>query len=388
MATETPSPAPFPSADARRAAVVRAMAQAPGLMRFAARYTRSIHDAEDAYQRAMEIALQQAPVVDDREFITWLHSVIRNEARAIVRGRLRDGPAESEDLVCNLTERAGPALGADAIAEWRERYQGLRAALNVLTEPQRVCLMLRSAGSSYTEIASVTGFSSRKVERAVTEGRAVLHGWELKTARGEDCARLLPALARMVDNEATPRESRSVERHTRHCHGCRSLLASRRRSAVELASFVPPALIATAVLPSRPPDPSHAIAWWERVAAGTTVRAGSAWQSALELPGLLGTKVGAGAAAAVVAGVAGGPFVADAVRKDRPPPRAPVAFVRPAIAPPPPPAPVVHRAARVAPRPARVTPRARSVAPPAAPVRRPSVRSSAPPRAASLEFGP
>ena len=86
MSTDTTPTAP-PSADERRAAVIRAMAQAPGLVRFAARYTSSIHDAEDAYQRAMEIALRQAPVTGDRDFIAWLHSVIKNEARSIVRDR-------------------------------------------------------------------------------------------------------------------------------------------------------------------------------------------------------------------------------------------------------------------------------------------------------------
>lgn len=397
MIIETP-PSAAPSPDARRAAVVRAMAQAPGLVRFAARYTRSIHDAEDAYQRAMEIALREAPVVDEPEFVAWLHSVIKNEAHSIVRRQRQESPGDADDLVTDLTERSGAAPSADAMAEWRERYQGLRAALNVLTESQRVCLMLRSAGSSYGEIAVVTGYSSRKVERAVSEGRATLHGWELKAARGEDCARILPALTRLVDNEATSREERSVERHTKKCRTCRSLLTSRRKAAMELASFVPPALIAGVVLPTRPPDASQAIAWWDRIAGGATVRAGSAWQSALELPGMLGTKVGAGAAAAVVAGVAGGPFVADAVRGDPPPARATAAIVRPATLPPAaPPAPVVRRAtppaAPVKPRArapvrARTEPSRRAVVAPPAPAPRRTSPPPAPPRAASLEFGP
>lgn len=405
MSTEPPIDSP-PSSEERRDAVIRAMAQAPGLVRFAARYTRSIHDAEDAYQRAMEIALKRAPVVEDRAFIAWLHAVIRNEAFAIARDRRREGPAPGDDLATTLTTRAEQALGPDAVAEWRERYRGIRSALNALTESQRVCLMLRSAGATYAEIASMTGFSSRKVERSVLEGRAALHGWELRMARGDECANLLPALERVAQQEASRRDQKRVERHVKTCQACRMLLGRRREAAIELASLVPPALLAATLLPSRPPDPSHAVAWWDRIAAGATVRAGTAWQSALELPGMLGTKVGAGAAAAVVAGVAGGPFVADAVRRgDSPPPRAPAALVQPIVTPSPrPPSPVVRhetaaRRSRITPDAGggrRTTPRARRTAqshptprPPAASSSpRPMSPPPAPPRAASLEFGP
>jgi len=404
MSTE-PSITTSPSAQERRDAVVRAMAQAPGLVRFAARYTRSIHDAEDAYQRAMEIALRQAPVVEERRFIAWLHAVIRNEAFAIARERRREGPAAGEDLAATLTTRPERAPGPDAVAEWRERYRGVRTALNALTDSQRVCLMLRSAGASYAEIASVTGFSARKVERSVLEGRAALQGWELKIARGDECASLLPALERVAHEEATRRDEKRVERHVRRCQACRALLGRRREAAVGLASFVPAALLVPAALPARPPDPTHAIAWWERVTGGAMVRAGTAWQSALELPALLGTKVGAGAAAAVVAGVAGGPLVADAVRgSEAPPPRAPAALVRPAVTPrqaplPPLPRPAAERpapkgavggAARRPPSRARHGPPPRPApSPPAAPAPpRPTSPSPAPPRAASLEFGP
>ena len=59
-----------PTSDERRHAVCMAMARAPGFIRFAARYTHSIEDAEDAYQRAMEIALTSAPVTDADKLTT------------------------------------------------------------------------------------------------------------------------------------------------------------------------------------------------------------------------------------------------------------------------------------------------------------------------------
>ncbi|MEW6581782.1 MAG: sigma-70 family RNA polymerase sigma factor [Actinomycetota bacterium] len=393
--------------------MIAAMARAPGLVRFAARYTRSIHDAEDAYQRAMEIALQRAPVVEEKEFMAWLHAVIRNEALTITRRTRREGPAAGDDVAATLAERAGDVLGPDAVAEWRERYRGLRAALSALTEAQRVCLMLKSAGASYAEIADITGFSGRKVERSIIEGRSALHGWELKMARGDECARILPALHRVAEAEATAREERAVSHHVKGCPSCRAVLSRRRESAQGLASLVPVGLVAGVMIPSRPPDPGHAFAWWERISAGATVRAGTAWQHALELPGMLGSKVGAGAAAAVVAGAAGGPFVADAVRSGHAAPvRTPPAAVRTvASVTPPAPVPTVRRrvAAPQRPAPRRRTARvvarhtaahpARSVrvslsrvTPPPAPAARvvtaPPPAPARAPRATALEFGP
>ena len=89
---------PPPSADDRRQAACMAMGSAPGLIRFAARYTRSLHDAEDAYQRAMEIALTRAPVTEQRRFMAWLHTVLRNEALAVAKIRRREGPGLEADV--------------------------------------------------------------------------------------------------------------------------------------------------------------------------------------------------------------------------------------------------------------------------------------------------
>ena len=65
------------------------------------------------------------------------------------------------------------------------------------------------------------------------------------------------------------------------------------------------------------PDPSPALGYWDRLSGGAVVRVGQAWQTALELPGAVTAKVGAGAAAAVLAGAAGGPAVVDALKGSR-----------------------------------------------------------------------
>ena len=99
-----PSP-PQPTPDERRHAACLAMGKAPGLIRFAARYTRSLHDAEDAYQRTMEIALSRAPVTDTPRFMAWLHTVLRHEALAVARTRRRESPGREIDVAETVADR-------------------------------------------------------------------------------------------------------------------------------------------------------------------------------------------------------------------------------------------------------------------------------------------
>jgi RNA polymerase sigma factor (sigma-70 family) len=306
------------------------MASAPGLIRFAARYTRSLHDAEDAYQRAMEIALLRAPVTEPRRFMAWLHTVLRNEALAVARARRREGPGAELDVAESCAERSQDGPGVDALAEWRERYRSIQDGLGGLTDAQRVCLILKSAGASYERIRELTGFSLRKVERSVLEGRASLHAWEVRLASGDVCEKVTPLIDRVAGGEATARERRTVTRHVRHCGPCRAVLRNRRESNEWLAGLVPVALVASETLAAGPADPSPLIAWWERLAGGATVRAGNAVQMAMELPGAALAKVGAGTAAVVVAGAAGAPMLADAIRPGQGPPPTAAALVRPA----------------------------------------------------------
>ena len=292
------------------------MAAAPGLVRFASRYTVSIEDAEDAYQRAMEIALLRAPVTEQKPFIAWLHAVIKHEAIAVARARAREGPLHGEDLGASYAAvAAAPAGGPDAVAEWRERYRTVQDAMAALTESQRVCLMLKSAGASYAEIEGITGFSARKVERSVLEGRRRLQTLEIRLATGADCGPLRPALERVAQSEAGWSERRRVSRHLRHCNPCRARYRELRASSQTIAALVPVALLGGATLLKGPPDPSHLFSWWDRLAAAATVRTGQAVQQLAEVPSLLTSKAGVGAMAVAAAGAVGAPVVADAVRE-------------------------------------------------------------------------
>ena len=303
-----------PTAEERRRAVCAAMTKAPGLVRFATRYTRSLPDAEDAYQRAMEIALTRAPVTEPRPFMAWLHTVLKNEALAVARAQRREGPTPDDDLATAFAESVEDGLAPEIVVEWRDRYRAIQDALAGLSEAQRVCLMLQSAGASYARIGELTGYSPRKIERSVLEGRKSLHAWEVGLASGDVCGDLLPAIDRVAAGEASGAESRAVRRHLRHCHPCRALLRTRRESREWLAALVPVALVGAEALRAAPPDPSPYLAYWERVTTGMTVRMGQVVQVAMDLQGTALAKVGAGTAAVAIAGAAGGPLVVDAMR--------------------------------------------------------------------------
>ncbi|MGD9573707.1 MAG: RNA polymerase sigma factor [Thermoleophilia bacterium] len=312
---ELPTP---PTDEERRRAAALAMGAAPGLIRFASRYTRSLQDAEDAYQRAMEIALTRAPVVEPRRFMAWLHTVLRNEAIAIARARRREGPGAAADVAEEWGEVLAARGSTDATAEWRDRYRIVQDGLAGLSEAQRTCLMLQAAGVSYDRIREITGFSLRKVERSVLEGRRNLAAWEVRLATGEACALLDDAIGRVACGSASSKERRRVGRHVRHCGPCRATLRNRRESEGWMASLVPIGLVAGQVTMDAP-DPSPALAWWDRVAGSATVRAGNAVQMAMEVPGAVLAKVGAGTAAVTLAGVTGAPLVIDAVAPEHRP---------------------------------------------------------------------
>lgn len=331
-----------PTHDSRRQAVAGALAWAPGLVRYAARFTHTLEDAEDAYQCAMEIALTQAPSVAPKQFISWLHTVVRNEAMRIAARRERERPSPDDDLDQQLLRHgaAPQVVGTDAVYEWRERYRSVHDALSGLTEAQRVCLMLRSAGIGRGEIELLTGYSPRKVDRAINEGRARLRDSELRPAPADRCARLAPLLELWAAGTATTAEQRQLTRHIARCPSCRTEYAQRCNQLQLIASFVPAALLLNVdLMQSRTPDPTFAVTWWERASSSFTVRSGQLVQMWLDLPMLAASKLGAGAAAAAVVSVVGTPLVVNAMRS----PAGPAPAVRADIAltsPPPASAPV------------------------------------------------
>jgi len=301
-------------ATTRRRLCLGAMAGAPGLLRYAARFAPSLEDAEDAYQRAMEIALTKGPLVDQQEFIAWLHVVLRNEATSLARKRTREAPAEAEVVAAAVDRTHEGRDEPAAVMEWKERYRTLQDAMTSLSEAERICLLLRTAGVSRAEIRGMTGYTERKVERSIVRGRERLNEWHHSMAAGEKCVKMREALERTGDEEATPGERRQVSRHVRHCAHCRATLRARRQSNAGLLVLVPVAIIATtAVAGTGVPDATAAMNVMDRTTAKMAVSIGQAWNSILDLPSLMSARVATGALA-VTAGVAGVPLVAHQVQ--------------------------------------------------------------------------
>ncbi len=300
----------------RRSAVVGALGKAPALIRYALRFSVSLADAEDAYQRAMEIALTKGPDLVDDDFIAWLHTVIRREALRIRETYQRELPHDDE----GLGALAGPTLSVRDETDpqrayaWRERYRTIQDALNGLTDTQRTCLLLRSAGASHREIEDITGYTSRKVERAIVEARRRVREFELRVESGSACRPMTDLITRVLDAEATGSERRRLSLHVRHCGGCRAEFRERRDQTRLLSSLVPGLLLVPPAVESLSSDPSVALSWWDRVSQGAQFRAGQATQIWLDFPALLATRRGVGAAAVVVAGAIGTPVVVDAVQ--------------------------------------------------------------------------
>jgi hypothetical protein len=125
------------------------------------------------------------------------------------------------------THLAGPP---ERVAD-RERAHRSLAALASLKPAQTRTLVLQAAGRSYRDIEAETGWTTTKVNRALTEGRAALRERLAAIDAGTDCARHahhLPALARGL---APADELIVLGAHLRACGACRPRLRELREPA-------------------------------------------------------------------------------------------------------------------------------------------------------------
>src|SRR4051794_1138205 len=65
-----------------------------GLLATARRYSAPPEDAEDAYQRGVEILLTKAPTTSEADLLPWLKTVVKHEAFAVRKSSGRLVPAE------------------------------------------------------------------------------------------------------------------------------------------------------------------------------------------------------------------------------------------------------------------------------------------------------
>ncbi len=213
------------------------------LLRLARRHSLCADDAEDAYQRGLEIFLKHAPRLDPERAPGWLRTVIKHEAMAVRRTRQRDlsGREIDFDQLENDhgTSPEERALGFEQVAQSAEALQRLK--------PQEVrALWLRAQGNSYEEIQAETGWSRTKVNRCLYEGRRAFISRFAGIESGAECKRWEPLLSALVDGEATNEQLVELRPHLRQCGSCRGIVREMHRANVPLAAVFPAALLAGA----------------------------------------------------------------------------------------------------------------------------------------------
>jgi RNA polymerase sigma-70 factor (ECF subfamily) len=150
----------------------------PDLVRFLHRKVWDEERARDLAQEAFVRALRHEP----KRPRAWLFQVAanlaRDEARTVIRRKkhlvLLKSEAESREE--SVTD---PATELDE----RERWAGVREALDTLSEKDREALLLWDAGQSYTEIANQLGLAVGAVGTTLARARRRLA--EAYEARGD-----------------------------------------------------------------------------------------------------------------------------------------------------------------------------------------------------------
>ena len=313
------------------------------IMATARRFAATPEDAEDAYQRGVEILLTKAPTTAEEELVPWLRTVVKHEAWALRRQRQRASPVADDGHVPEPPSE--PALTHDQA----ERIDRLRIGAEALKQlkPQEIrALVLRAEGYSYKQIQEVTGWTYTKVNRCLTEGRKAFLERVAGIEAGGECERMAPLLSKLADGEATADDLRALRPHIRTCLSCRAALREYRSAPATAAALVPVAAFAASGRPGfldLPVRVSETIAGWAHKA-----------QAAIEMA--TAQKVAAVAASTAVIG--GGAVItverAD-LRRDRPAIRAEAAHdqpkpAKPGPAPPAPPAPLPVQSTAAAPQ--------------------------------------
>jgi len=230
-----------PSRQAVEQAALRLLARHGGqVLATARRYAASPEDAEDAYQRSLEILLTKAPTTREEELLPWLRTVVKHEAFALRRQRDRHTPVSGDGEPVELVSPPS------STHEQAERYERLRQGAEALRrlKPQEIrCLVLKARGLSYREICETTGFTYTKVNRCLTEGRQALAKQLAGIEGGAECDRLAPLLSALADGEATADQVALLRPHMKTCLACRARLREFRAAPARVAALVPVAAL-------------------------------------------------------------------------------------------------------------------------------------------------
>jgi RNA polymerase sigma factor (sigma-70 family) len=230
----------------KRAAVELIAKHERSLRRTARRYSICADDADDAYQRGLEILLRKAPTDDVRELVRWTTTVVKHEAlkvrqsreRTILSGGRGDDEARDDWVAMLPSDGDGPA----ALVERREKVARSREALQALKPQELRALTLLAEGYSYEEIGAMTGFSQTRVNRCLAEGRERFRAMLSRSEDGSRCEEMGPLLSAFCDGEVSARETAELREHLRACSHCRATLRAYRaapRAAAALAPLLP-----------------------------------------------------------------------------------------------------------------------------------------------------
>ena len=247
-----------PPTDAQRRQAATALLQRydARLRRTARRYSLCAADAEDAYQRAIEILLRKAPVTEPERLVRWMHTVTRHEAYAVRRQRekLLDrpvGPPEDGPDVdpVDLLPHGGPEP-TEGVAR-KERVVRSFEALKALKPQELRTLMLKAEGYSYAEIEEITGFSQTKINRCMVEGRRRFLETFAEIEEGRRCEALSPALSRFCDGELDSESRARLMEHLGQCAHCRAKLRAYRETPRRVLALAPAGIAAGPTLTDR-----------------------------------------------------------------------------------------------------------------------------------------
>jgi RNA polymerase sigma factor (sigma-70 family) len=213
--------------------------------RTARRYSICADDAEDAYQRALEILLTKAPAIEGDSLVRWMQTVTKREALGVRRQRERllgshrsAGPHEDGDWD-PLDSVASESPGPNDLLARRERVLRSGEALNAL-KPQEVrALTLKAQGYSYAEIGEITGWSYTKINRCMAEGRKRFLQVFAEIEDGRRCDELAAALSAMADGEGANSSTEALDFHLRSCAACRAKLRAYRAIPGDVFELLP-----------------------------------------------------------------------------------------------------------------------------------------------------
>ena len=215
---------------------------AASMLRIARMHSICADDAQDAYQRALEIYLERVDKVEEATAGAWLRTVCKHEAMRIRAARQRVLPHEEMDFDARPSLDVGDAdermAGFERVSRAAEALQGCKA-------DEVRALLLKADGSSYAEIGETLGWTYTKVNRCLTEGRRRFLARFAEIDSGAACERWAPVLSAIVDGEATPDQFTAVRPHLRHCGACRATLRELYEAQPALHALLPVAAVAT-----------------------------------------------------------------------------------------------------------------------------------------------